>query len=129
MSVLTLPRPLDWLHRTASGIQRRGAMAWRAYPREILGAGAPGLVAAAAIAGTAIMQSPSSTAGAAPPAPPPMVVRAIAPDQAVKLNAEIPVAAGPNPTAMPFVFKGDTAARAQALSCLASAVYYESGNQ
>ena len=38
---------------------------------------------------------------APPPAPPPMVVRPIAPDQAVKLNAAIPVASGPNPTAAP----------------------------
>jgi len=58
-----------------------------------------------------------------------MLVRPIAPDEAVKVNAEIPVASGPNPVALPFVFKGDAPARAQALNCLASAVYYEAGNQ
>jgi hypothetical protein len=58
-----------------------------------------------------------------------MVVRPLAPDQALKLNAEIPVAIGPNPAAAPFAFKGNAAARAQALNCLASAVYYEAGNQ
>jgi hypothetical protein len=56
-------------------------------------------------------------------------VRPIAPDQALKLNAAIPVASGPNPAAAPFVFRGNTASREQALSCLASAVYYEAGNQ
>ena len=58
-----------------------------------------------------------------------MVVRPLAPEQALKLNAEIPVAVGPNPAAAPFLFKGDAAARSQALNCLASAVYYEAGNQ
>jgi len=58
-----------------------------------------------------------------------MVVRPIAPDQALKVNAEIPLTAGPNPSAAAFIFKGDSTARAQALNCLASAVYYEAGNQ
>jgi hypothetical protein len=58
-----------------------------------------------------------------------MLVRPIAPDQALKLNAAVPLASGPNPVAAPFVFKGSAAARAQALNCLASAVYYEAGNQ
>jgi hypothetical protein len=58
-----------------------------------------------------------------------MAVRPLAPDQAVKLNAEIPVATGPNPAAAPFRFSGSGAARAQAANCLASAVYYEAGNQ
>jgi len=44
-------------------------------------------------------------------------------------NAQIPVTGGPNPVATPFTFKGDANARSQALSCLASAVYYEAGNQ
>jgi hypothetical protein len=58
-----------------------------------------------------------------------MAVRPLAPDQALKLNAEIPVAQGPNPAAAAFDFKGSAAAKAQALNCLASAVYYEAGNQ
>jgi spore germination cell wall hydrolase CwlJ-like protein len=68
-------------------------------------------------------------AHAAPPAPPPMTYQPIAPAQALKVNAEMPLAAGPNPAAAPFVFKGNAAARMQALDCLASAVYYEAGNQ
>ena len=58
-----------------------------------------------------------------------MVVRPLAPDQALKLNSEIPVTGGPNPSAASFRFKGNSAARSQALTCLASAVYYEAGNQ
>jgi hypothetical protein len=58
-----------------------------------------------------------------------MVVRPIAPDQALKVNATIPVSRGPNPAAAPFLFKGSADAREQALNCLSSAVYYEAGNQ
>lgn len=58
-----------------------------------------------------------------------MDVRPLAPVQALKVNAAIPVALGPNPAAAPFLFKGSSAARAQAVNCLASAVYYEAGNQ
>jgi spore germination cell wall hydrolase CwlJ-like protein len=121
---LTLPRPQPVMR----GLAARAAALWRAYPRETLGVGLFGLVAAAAIATTSLSPS-SQRAHAAPPAPPPMIVRPLAPDQAVKLNAEIPVIAGPNPAAAPFQFKGSAAARTQAINCLASAVYYEAGNQ
>ena len=65
----------------------------------------------------------------APPAPPAMVVRALAPEQAVVVNQEIPLAGGPNPAASAFLFKGNEAAHTQAVDCLASAVYYEAGSQ
>ena len=123
-NALTLLRPQPVLRDLAA----RAAALWRAYPRETVGVGLFGLVAAAAIATTSLSPT-SQRPHAAPPAPPPMVVRPLAPDQAVKLNAEIPVVAGPNPAAAPFQFKGVAAARAQALNCLASAVYYEAGNQ
>jgi spore germination cell wall hydrolase CwlJ-like protein len=58
-----------------------------------------------------------------------MIVRQIAPEQALQVNATIPVDTGPNPAARPFQFKGSSATRTQALSCLASAVYYEAGSQ
>jgi len=48
---------------------------------------------------------------------------------ALQINQAIPVASGPNPAALPFAFKGNAAAKTQALQCLASAVYYEAGNQ
>jgi len=106
------------------------ARLWRAYPRETLGLGVLALAAAAAIAGAAQSSPELPTASsAAPPAPPPLLVRQIAPEQALAVNQEIPIAHGPNPAAVPFVFKGNSAARTQALTCLASAVYYEAGNQ
>ena len=127
---LALTRPLDGLQRHAATMQRRAKALWRAYPREALGLGVFGLVAATAIAFTAIApHGIASSAQAAAPAPPSMTVKPIAPEQAVKENAEIPVAGGPNPIAAAFNFKGSSVARAQALNCLASAVYYEAGNQ
>jgi spore germination cell wall hydrolase CwlJ-like protein len=123
-NALTLPRPQPFLRDIAA----RAAALWRAYPRETLGAGLFGLVAAAALA-TASLTPTDTRPRAAPPAPPPMTVRPLAPAQALKLNAEIPLIGGPNPAAAPFLFKGSAAARSQALNCLASAVYYEAGNQ
>ena len=127
--VLTLSGPIDGLRRTADRAQRRATALWHAYPRETLGLGLVGLVAFSAIAATIVTPSLSGTAQAAPPAPPAMIVQPLAPDQALKVNAQIPVTGGPNPVATPFTFKGDANARSQALSCLASAVYYEAGNQ
>ena len=127
---LTLNRPLDGLRRTAARVKGRAASLWRAYPRETLGLGLLGLVTAAAIAGTAHSTPDVATAATATPASlSPLAVRNLAPDQALKVNAEIPVASGPNPSAAPFKFTGGSAAEKQALTCLASAVYYEAGNQ
>src|SRR5437867_3474354 len=125
--VLSLSRPLLGLSRSAARFRLRAEALMRAYPRETVGFGVLGLVAAAAIAGSA-SEVPAG-AQAAPPAPPPLLIRQLAPDQALKVNAEIPVAIGPNPAAQPFVFKGDAGARRQALECLASAIYYEAGSQ
>ena len=117
----TLRRPLDGL-----------AKLWRAYPRETVGFG---LLAAAAVAalGGAAHSTPElpalPAAKVATPVPPPLEIRQLAPDQALQLNEKIPLAQGPNPAALPFQFKGDTAARKRALECLASAVYYEAGSQ
>src|SRR5206468_6831870 len=89
-----------------------------------------GIIAAAVIAASPVSNAGlSGAAEAALPAPPPLLVRPLATDQALKINAALPVARGPNPAAPPFVFKGDAGARKQALECLASAVYYEAGSQ
>jgi spore germination cell wall hydrolase CwlJ-like protein len=126
----TLSRPVDRLRRTAAQLKTRAVALARAYPRETIGAGVLSLVVAGAI-GSAAHSTPetSRAADAAPPAPPPLLVRQLAPEQALQLNDEIPLAQGPNPAARPFVFKGDAASRKQALECLASAVYYEAGSQ
>src|SRR3954452_7675897 len=128
---LTLSWPLKGLSRTAAQLRLRAEALWRAYPRETMGFGLLGLVAAAAIAGS-VHSTSGLTAGAntpAPPAPPPMLIRQLAPQQALQVNQQIPVAQGPSPAAQPFVFKGNADARKQALECLASAVYYEAGSQ
>jgi spore germination cell wall hydrolase CwlJ-like protein len=110
-------------------LKNRAQLLARAYPRETIGLGVLGFVAFVAV-GTAVLPGVTAPAAhAAPPAPPPLIMKQIAPDQAVKVNAEIPLASGPNPAARPFVFRGSDTARAQALQCLASAVYYEAGNQ
>src|SRR5690349_9831254 len=109
---------------------------WREYPREAVALGALGFAALIALAGSAYsspgvsgLSVADQSAEAAPPAPPPLIVRRLAPQDALSINQHIPVADGPNPAARPFVFKGSSAARAQALECLTSAVYYEAGSQ
>jgi spore germination cell wall hydrolase CwlJ-like protein len=129
-TVLSSPRPLEGLRAVAKRLAGRAAALCRAYPRETVGLALFALVATVALAVKLLPGvSPAPQVHAAPPAPPPMLVRPLAPEQAVKLNAAIPLSAGPNPAAAPFVLKGNSAARAQALTCLASAVYYEAGNQ
>ena len=131
-NALALPRPLQGLRRRAAQLNLRLGATWRAYPREVVGLGLFGVVVAAAIGGAAYStpELPGRTAGLnEPPAPPPLLVRKLAPEQAVQLNQEIPLDTGPNPAARPFAFKGDAAARARALECLTSAIYYEAGQE
>lgn len=69
-------------------------------------------------------------AAAAPPVPEPMLVKAVAPTQAVQINAAIPLAAVPNPAARPFlVSSGGQLAYTRALECLTEAVYYEAATE
>ncbi|HEX6073589.1 MAG TPA: cell wall hydrolase, partial [Sphingomicrobium sp.] len=127
---VTLSNPLEGLKARAARLKPRAAAVWRAYPRETVGLGVLGLVVAAAI-GSAAQSSAQLAFGpsAAPPAPPPLLLKQVAPGEALRVNAAIPVASGPNPAARPFVFAGDKAARARALECLTSAIYYEAGSQ
>jgi len=72
---LTLSRPLGGL-----------AKLWRAYPRETVGLALFAIVTAAAIGGAAnsTPELPGAKAReAAPPAPPPLLIRQLAPDQAL----------------------------------------------
>jgi spore germination cell wall hydrolase CwlJ-like protein len=126
---LTLSPPLDGLRHTAVRLRERARGLVRAYPRETVGLGVLGFVGFVALGSIAVSNPSTPAAHAAPPAPPPLILQKIAPEQALKVNAEIPLTAGPNPAAAPFPFKGNAAARTQALNCLASAVYYEAGNQ
>ena len=126
---LALSGPFDGLRRTALRWRLRAGVLVRANPREAIGLGIFGFVSAVVL-GSVAMQPPAPPAQqAAPPAPPAMVLKQIAPEQALRLNAEVPLTKGPNPAATPFAFSGSDSTRAQALECLASAVYYEAGNQ
>jgi spore germination cell wall hydrolase CwlJ-like protein len=129
MSTALAPtRPLDGFRRTALRVRERVLALWQAHPRGTLALGLFALVGVSAIAATFV--TPAGPAPqVAPPAPPPLIMQQIAPDEAVRLNAQMPVTAGPNPIAAPFRITGSADARAQALTCLASAVYYEAGNQ
>ena len=109
---------------------------WRDYPREAVALATLGCAALVAMAGSAVsspgisgLSHTEAAEIATPPAPPPLIVRQLAPHDALSINHNMPVAAGPNPAASPFVLKGNSAARAQALECLTSAVYYEAGSQ
>lgn len=127
---LTFSKPLDGLRKFAARGRERARALALAYPRETIGAGVLGFVTLVALGSMAVPNPATSPeAHAAPPAPPPMTYQQVAPQQALKINADIPLSNGPNPAAAPFLFKGSGTARTQALDCLASAVYYEAGNQ
>lgn len=140
--VIAISQPRDW-RGTAEDVLRhsRGRLdavvrVVRTRPREAMVGVGIAVVGIAAIAGVAastptvdeIRGAPAEVAG--PPAPPPMLVRNVAPEQALAINAAIPLASGPNPAAKPFIFaNADKAAQGRALECLTSAVYYEAGQE
>lgn len=129
-TVLTPNTSIERWRTGATRLKDRADALWRDYPRETVGAGVFAVIVAAAVGTTLTPAShPVRPVPTAPPAPPPMTVRPIAPDQAIKVNATIPVSGGPNPAAAAFAFKGNAQSRAQAVNCLASAAYYEAGNQ
>jgi len=115
---------------------RQALLLLRAYPREAVG-GAMLLAAAgaslAALAGTsgAVPVRPEAVAGTSPKVQEmtPFAVRQVAPDEALKLNAAVPLASGPNPAAAPFVLKADSQTYGRALECLTQAIYYEAARE
>jgi hypothetical protein len=61
-----------------------------------------------------------------PPQPEPLQFRDVAPQDAVAINAAVPVSTLPNPAARPFAVAFATPAdRLRAVECLTAAVYYE----
>jgi spore germination cell wall hydrolase CwlJ-like protein len=115
--------------------RQRALALWRRHPREVVALGALAFAGAIAVGGAAWSTPNLDKIGAAraeqtAPMPPPLLIRDIAPDQALAVNNQIPLASGPNPVAPPFsLVNADAASRARALDCLANAVYYEAGNQ
>ncbi|HVF36520.1 MAG TPA: cell wall hydrolase, partial [Sphingomicrobium sp.] len=109
---------------------------WRSHPRETLAAGLLAL-ALLALAGASDAMPALPGWNAAPPetavAPSkllPTELRPIAPETALVVNAQIPMATGPNPAAAPFALgKAQSEDRARALECLTSAIYYEAGQE
>jgi hypothetical protein len=71
-----------------------------------------------------------SAALAPAPQPEPMVLREVAADEALRINAAIPFSAEPNPRATSLVFRaagpGD---QLRSLQCLAEAIYYEARSE
>jgi spore germination cell wall hydrolase CwlJ-like protein len=121
-------------------VTARSAIAWaRAHKLE---AGGGALMLAAVLGGFGIIAGPAGSlpriptaeeralAATPPPAVQPMLVKAIAPQAALQLNAAMPIASGPNPSARPFKAPpvGSTAYN-RALDCLTQAVYYEAARE
>ena len=113
---------------------------WRSHPRESAAIALVGSAALLLIAGVggatptfgplAAPSAPQAPAVALPTLPTATDLRDVAPEQAVLLNARVPVSTLPTAAARPFSLgKADTAARAQALECLTSAIYYEAGQE
>ena len=123
---LTALRPLDGLRKRGKALADHAVRLARADLRATV-AVALGATAAIAIATVELLSTPAPAA--APPAPPPMLVKPVAPDQARIINAALPLEDLENPAARAFRFSGSAAARSQAVECLASAVYYEAGNE
>ncbi|MEO6433159.1 MAG: cell wall hydrolase [Sphingomicrobium sp.] len=118
MTSLTLPSRL-------SGLKLR-------WPRLALTGETVGVAMGSAMVFASVIaasQSLLAPAPIAPPVAPSMAVRPLAPLQAVAVNSAIPLSNADNPAANAFAFKGNSTARAQAITCLASAVYYEAGRE
>jgi spore germination cell wall hydrolase CwlJ-like protein len=56
-------------------------------------------------------------------------LKQIAPQDALALNAAIPISNSNNPAARPFVLLGSAADRARSLECLTAAIYYEAAQE
>lgn len=113
------------------GIQM--ARPWRTHPRETLAGamlGAIALIALGNSSGATPLLPETARQETLLPKPLPSQVRDLAPESALQLNAQIPLAGGPNPPAIPFVLgKASAETRARALECLTSAVYYEAAQE
>jgi len=94
-AALALSSPFAAIKSRAGAFKARAEKLARAYPRETIGAGVLGLIGFAAIAGVANSTPELSVTQAAPPAPPPLLLKQVAPDQALQINQAIPVASGP----------------------------------
>ena len=111
---------------------------WRAHPRETATLALLGCAAILAIAGVSdamptLGNAPKARLAPAAPlptSPSATELRDVAPQDAVAMNALIPLAGLPSTAATPFSMgKATTAAKTQALECLTNAIYYEAGRE
>ncbi|HXG80759.1 MAG TPA: cell wall hydrolase [Sphingomicrobium sp.] len=106
---------------------------WKTHPRETLAVGLLGaaLLALAGVSGaTPALPSFGEAEEVLPVKPLPTQLRNLAPETALAVNAQIPLASGPNPAALPFMLgKASAESRARALECLTSAIYYEAARE
>jgi spore germination cell wall hydrolase CwlJ-like protein len=73
---------------------------------------------------------PAATPDApAAPEPAPLKFQAVAPQDAVAINAAVPIVGGPNPAAPAFSLSGAEGDKLRALDCLTAAVYYEAATE
>ena len=111
------------------------ARPWRSHPRETIAAALLGAIAIAlANAGDATPLLPKFATQGEPeaslPKPLPTDLRNFAPETALQVNEQIPLAGGPNPAAAPFALgRSSSETRARALECLTSAIYYEAAQE
>ena len=69
-------------------------------------------------------------AKAPPPAPQPLLLKPVAPVEAIAINAAIPLSTTPNPRAASIVFRARTPIdQLRSLDCLAQAIYYEARSE
>jgi spore germination cell wall hydrolase CwlJ-like protein len=118
---LGLPK-MEWRHWSASIVLAAVFALNLIAGISIVGIGTPADRAVAKVAA----DLPAALRSQVPPAPEPLKFREIAPEDAISINAAIPVSELPNPPARPFVLTvSNEADRTRAIECLTSAVYYE----
>jgi hypothetical protein len=76
---------------------------------------------------------PAAVSLAPPPTPvpalEPLEIKVMARETAEQVNGAVPFSKAPNPAAKPFKLDGIETDMARAVDCLASAIYYEAGNE
>lgn len=111
---------------------------WLTHPRESMAGALLATVGLVVLAGASVAtpllpefaQQADTNASLPVEKPLPSQVRDLTPDTAVQINAQIPIASGPNPAAPGFRLSPSSAdARSRALECLTSAIYYEAGQE
>jgi spore germination cell wall hydrolase CwlJ-like protein len=125
MPRLRLPRG-ELRHWSAIGLLALTGMLYLVAGLSVAGVGSDH-VASARLAG---MNPALASLGALPPQPEPLQFQNVKPEDAIAINAAVPLADGPNPAARPFALAARSGEdRSRALECLTEAVYYEAATE